>query len=166
MRTNSKILWLILLMLGLTIFSPPRLLAQEKIDLALRLVDEYYPKVTPGKDNAFFLEIRNVSNKAITNIRLNSTKPEGWVVEFKPGSIDYLGPGSVQTIDINIKPASGAGKGKYTVTVMAEANETRKVMSIMTSVETGTTVWLWIGVAVAALVVAGFVIIFMRFGRQ
>ena len=59
--------------------SPSIVLAQEeKIDLTLRLVNgRYYSEVEPGKDNIFFLEIRNIGNRAITNIRFSSVKPEG-----------------------------------------------------------------------------------------
>jgi uncharacterized membrane protein len=150
------------------ILSPGTVLAQEeKVDLSLRLIPgDYYKKVTPGEENILYLEIHNAGNKPISNIRLSSDEPEGWVVEFKPISVDYLGGSSFQTVDVNIKPPSNTKRGEYRINLIAEANETRKVISTFLRVETATSIWLWVGVAVAAVVIAGFIIIYLRFGRQ
>lgn len=166
-----KIYWLPLFVVGLmAILSPCPILAQvEKTDLTLRMVpDSYYNRITAGKDKAIFLdlEIGNTGNKAITNIRLYADLPEGWTVEFRPGLIDYLGPGSFETVDVIIRPVSNAAKGEYTVALIAEAKETRRMTSIFVSVESASLFWVWVGVGVAALIVAGFVFIFVRFGRQ
>jgi uncharacterized membrane protein len=139
-----------------------------EIDLTLTLFSgrySYYHEVTPGKDNSFNLEIRNTGSKAITNIRLSSDKPEGWVIDLELEEIDYLGPGSLLTVDVNIKPAPKAAKGEYRVIFTAKANE------ILTEHGTWVTVkaasfWPWIGAGVVLVVVAGFIFIFMRFGRQ
>ncbi|MCK4722365.1 MAG: hypothetical protein KAT75_03620, partial [Dehalococcoidia bacterium] len=101
MGISRKIYWLSLFVVGLmTILLPCSILAQEeKIDLTLRLVsDSYYDRITPGRDITIFLEVGNNGNKAITNIRLYADLPEGWTAEFRPGLIDYLGPGSFQTV--------------------------------------------------------------------
>ncbi len=123
-------------------------------------------KVIPGRDNVCFVEVRNTGKVPITNIVFSSYKPEGWVVEFKPGRIDYLAAGSSQTIDVNIKPTAQATKGWHTVSLIAEASETRQVMNIMKMVETSKTVWLWVGAGLAVVVTAAFTLIFMRYGRQ
>ncbi len=158
----------ILMAVFITVPSPRLILAQEgKIGLDLSLVaDGYYNKVTAGKDNIFFLEIRNTGDKAITNIRLSSIKPEGWVIDFKPGNIDYLGPGNFQTVDVNIKPPDKTTEDRYKVTLIAESNEIRKVLGIQTTVEAPKDYWLWIGGIILLVVIAGFIVVFMRFGRQ
>jgi uncharacterized membrane protein len=169
MRINRKIYWLPLLVVGLTaVLWPCSILAQaEKTDLTLIVVsDGYYNRITAGKDKTIFLEIGNTGNKAITNIRLYADLPEGWTVEFRPGLIDYLGPGSFQTVDILLRPADNAAKGEYAVALIAEANETRRVTSIYVRVESASLFWVWVGIGIAALVIAGFVFIFIRFGRQ
>ena len=169
MRFSLIIYWLLLCVMGLMlILSPGTVLAQEeKIDLILRLIPgDYYKKVTPGEENILYLEIHNAGNKPITNIRLSSDEPEGWVVKFKPMSVDYLGASSFQTVDVSIKPASNAAKDEYQVNIIAEANETRRVISTFMRVETATSIWLWVGVAVAALVVTGFIAVYRRFGRK
>jgi uncharacterized membrane protein len=170
MKAGKKVLWLSLLIAGLLacLVSPAVLLAQEtKIDLSLRMLPEYYYKeVTPGEDNTLFMEIRNNGDKEITNIRFDSDKPPGWVVDFNPVSISYLSSGSSQTVDVNVIPSRDTGRGEYNLTFLAEANETRAATSTMLRVENGSSFWLWVGIGLAALVIAGFVIIYLRFGRQ
>ena len=96
----------------INILLPQPAIAQEaKIDLILRLVGDYNYEVNAGKDNAFYLEIRNNGNQTVTNLRLSADKPEDWVIEFRPGVINYLGAGSVQTVDVNIKPSERRPRG-------------------------------------------------------
>ena len=170
MKAGKKVFWLSLLIAGLLacLVFPATLLAQEtKVDLSLRMLSEYYYKeVTPGEDNTLYMEIRNNGNKEITNIRFDSDKPQGWVVDFNPDSITYLSAGSSQTIDVNVIPSPDTGRGEYNLTFLAEANETRAAISTMLRVESGSSFWLWVGIGLAVLVTAGFVIIYLRFGRQ
>jgi len=170
MKAGKKVLWLSpLIAASIMLLVPPAVLfAQEaKVDLSLRMLSEYYYKeVTPGEDNTLFMEIRNNGNKEITNIRFDSDKPQGWVVDFNPDSISYLSAGSSQTVDVNVIPSRDTGRGEYNLTFLAEANETRAATSTMLRVETGPSFWLWVGIGLAALVIAGFVIIYRRFGRQ
>ena len=170
MIAGKKVLWLFLLIAGLLacLGSPAILLAQEaKVDLSLRMLPDYsYKKVIPGEDNALFMEIRNRGDKEITNIRFDSDKPEGWVVDFKPSSIDYLSAGSSQTIDVKVIPGLDTSRGKYNLTFIAEADETRTATSTRLRVENGPSFWLWVGLGVAALAIAAFIFIFLRFGKQ
>ncbi|MFC1993139.1 NEW3 domain-containing protein [Chloroflexota bacterium] len=170
MKAVQKVLWLSMLIAVLIMFivPPVALFAQEaKVDLSLRMLpDYYYKEVTPGEDNTLFMEIRNNGDKEITDIRFDSYKPEGWVVVFKPDSISYISAGSSQTVDINVIPSRDTGRGEYNLTFLAEANETRAATSTSMRIESGSFFWLWVGIGLAALAIAGFVIIYLRFGRQ
>ena len=149
--------------------SPCNLLyAQEdKVDLSLRLLPGYYYKeVVPGENTALFMEVRNNGDTAITDIKLNADKPKEWTVDITPDSISYLGAGSSQTVDISVIPGKNSPNGEYTVTLIAEATETRMAVSTTLRVRSDSSFWLWIGIGVAALVAAVFAIIFLRFGKQ
>ncbi len=152
----------------IAILSPGYVLAQGvKTGLDLRWASGgYYDEVKPGEDNIFFLEIVNNSTDTIANIELSSNSSKGWVVEFTPETIDFINAGNYQTVDINIKPPKNTSKGRYTVTVIADSVETRRVMSIFVRVEKGISNWAWVGAIVVAVVITGFVIIFRRFSRQ
>jgi len=170
MISGKKALWLYLLIAGILtcLVSPASVLAQEaKVDLSLRMLpDYYYKEVTPGEENTLFMEVRNNGNKGLYNIKFDSDSPKGWVVNFTPTSIDYLSAGSSETVDVKVIPSSGASRGEYNLTIIAEAIETRAATSTMLRIDSGPSFWLWVGVGVAALVVVGFVVIFLRFGKQ
>jgi uncharacterized membrane protein len=160
---------LILAIVLMSLLSPYNLLfAQEdKVDLSLRLLPEYYYKeVVADKNTIMFMEVRNNGNTTITDISLSADKPEEWVVDIIPDSISYLSAGSSQTVDISIVPGSNIPSGEYTITLLAEATETRMAISTTLRVRNDSSFWVWIGIGVAALVAAGFLIIFLRFGRQ
>ena len=65
-----------------------------------------------------------------------------------------------------LRPDKDADKGEYNVTLIADANETRRVTSIFVRVESASLFWVWVGIGIAVLLIAGFVVIFMRFGRE
>ena len=167
-KMNSRAGWLLLFMavlMTILLLSQPALAQERQIDLTMRLVSHWYSiDATAGKDNIFFLEINNIGSKAITDIKLSSEKPKGWVIDFSPREIDYLGPASIQTVDVNIQPPKNATRGQHEVNFIAEANEIRKVQRFGVTVKTP--LWLWVGAGVTLAVVATFVFIYMRFGRQ
>ncbi|MFC2034761.1 NEW3 domain-containing protein [Chloroflexota bacterium] len=170
MIAGKKVLWLFIMIVGLLAYlvSPAMLLAQEaRVDLTLRMLPEYYYKeVVFGEDNALLMELRNNGDKEATNIKFDSDKPEGWVIDFQPGSIDYLSAGGSQTIDVMVIPSRDTGRGEYNLTIVVESNETKAATSTRLRVENGSSFWLWCGLGIGALVIAGFVVIFLRFGRQ
>lgn len=150
---------------GLAVAQPP---PPVKTDLTLRLLDGYYDQtLTPGQEKVLLLEVRNTGTSDLTNIVLSARNtPGGWVVKFRPGTIARLAPGSAQTVDVAILAAADAERGNYNVTLVAEATETRTATGLFLRVERTSSFWLWVGGAIAAAVIAGFVIIFMRLGRH
>jgi uncharacterized membrane protein len=143
------------------------MLAQaEKADLTLNVVYDNYRSLKAGEERTMFLEVGNSGDRELTDIRLTADSPQGWTIEFNPPVIDKLAAGSFQTVDITLKPADNEAKGDYNIAVIAQANETRRVTSIYVRVESSSLFWVWVGAGVAALLIAGFVVIFMRFGRE
>lgn len=168
MRRKHRFLTL-LLAAGLVIstFSGQILAQGDKVELTLRLLPgHYYTKIVPGENKTLYLEIENTGDSSITNIWLSSDKPEGWVVDFEPESIDYLGAGSNQAIDVNVVAARDTDKGEHTLTFIAEADQTRTVTSTVLRIESTFTLWLWVGLGVVVLTIAGFILLYRRFGRD
>ncbi len=144
----------------------PALAQERQLDLFMRLVPHRYPiEATAGKDNSFSLEINNRSTEAITDLQLSSDEPEGWVIDFDPSSIDRLAPGSLYTVNVNIRPPRNAGRGEYEINFIAEASDIRKVEKAWVTVKLAVK-WVWAGVGGILAVVIAFVLIFLRFGRQ
>ena len=169
MKINWKFLTLLLMVVGLMLVAlPSQILAQgDKVELTLRLLPVYYYReITPGENETLYLEIENSGDKAITNIGLFSDKPKGWAVDFEPENIDYLGADSHQSIDVNVVADPGTAKGEYTLTLIAEADQTRAVTSTVLRVEDAFSLWQWVGLGVGALVIVLFVVLYRRFGRE
>ena len=166
-RTVSTVSWIFLLMVGLiTALSPRPVAAQdERFDLTLTLVPGGY-RLKPGSDNILFLEIRNTGSEPITDIRLSSVKPEGWVIDLKPDKMDDLAPGSFQTIEVNIKPPAKTAERDHDLTIVAQTNEITRVRRTRVRVERPQGSWLWIGGIVVLVAVAGFAVIFVRLEKH
>ena len=113
----------------------------------------------------FFMEIRNIGDEALSDIRLSSDGPEGWTIRFEPDEIDYLGAGSQNTVDVIIRPDDGTVGGDYQITIIAEAEEVRKVTTMWIEVATSP-LWLWIGGIVVAVVIAAFICMFWRLNKR
>lgn len=170
MIVGKKAFWLSQFIAVLLMFlvSPVVVLAQEdKVDLSLRLLPEYYYKeVIPGEDAILYMEVKNNGDKEITNIVFVSDNPKGWMVDFKPGSINRLGSGSSQTVDVHVIPSRDTSRGEYHLTFLAEANETRTATSTILRVENTSSSWLWVGIGLVGIVIIAFIFIYLRFGKQ
>ena len=170
MGIGRKIYWIPLLVVGLTaLLWPCSILAQvDKMPyLYLNIVgDGYYNIITAGQEKTIFLEVGNNGSKELTNIRLSAEAPEDLTVEFSPAFIEKLDPGNSQVVDIVLRPASDATKREYTVALLAKSNETSQLADIRVKVQSSSLFWVWVGAGIGAVLIAGFVFIFMRFGRE
>lgn len=138
----------------------------ERVNLDMYLVGRYDTRVSAGENATFFLEVRNTGNKTITNIRLSAIAPDRWTVNFRPMTIDSLTPENFQTIDLTVMPDANTAEGSHNITVIADATEVRKVMDIYLTVQAREGFWLWVGIIILLVVVAGFIVVYLRFGRK
>jgi uncharacterized membrane protein len=148
-----------------------------RIDLIARITAKYALNVLPysqvyntkaqaGRDNTYSLVITNTGTAAIENIAFSSEKPEGWEITFKPSKIDLLNTLDQNTVDVDIKPPPKTVAGDYMVTLhVAGTQATADKMDVRVTVQTPT-IWGWVGVIIIVVVVAGLIVVFMRFGRR
>lgn len=128
--------------------------------------ERYNTSAKSGKENLFSIEVVNLGTAAIDNIKLSSDNPQGWRIEFTPDKIESLGALDSQTVDINIKPPAEAIAGDYSITLKASGEQTSASdIQIRVTVESPT-VWGWVGIGIILLVLAGLIVIFMRFSRR
>ncbi len=170
MKILSKARWLWIALPGilLVILAVP-VFAQKAPPggLFLRLVSsEYDVPVTRGIENTFQLVITNNSLGDATNVNLTSFQPRDWSVTFNPPVISRIPQNGVQTVDVIIKPPEDAAKGHQGISITAQATEMNGFLDIAVNVQGGTSIWLWIGAALAAVLIAGFVFVYFRMGRQ
>jgi uncharacterized membrane protein len=160
--------WLVFtvaIILVLSLFTP-RAFAQDKTELWLYMRPQGSSyEVTAGENNTFYLDVGNSGTTNITGLVFSSTSPEDWMVDFYPGRLNTLVAGHIQTIDVTIRPSSDATKGRYAITLIATADDIRRVTNIEVEIW-GISEWLWVGIGVAVVVIAGFVFVFLRVGRR
>jgi uncharacterized membrane protein len=172
MKIGRKSLWFLLTAIALLVLVPAgqATAQQDSFQLSLNVLPGYYYwEITPGQETTIYLEISNTGSQAVTDIKLTTVTPdnlEGWTIGLNPKSIASLGAGSSQTIDVTLTAPPGTARGDYTLTFIAEAGQTRTVTSTTVNVVNSLSVWLWVGVGLAVLLIAAFVIIFLRFGRD
>jgi uncharacterized membrane protein len=167
-KTNRYCLVMLVLVALFLLMIPMSLAAQEnKTDLSLRLLPgDFYHGLRAGEVKTVYIEVRNNGYRALTDIRFSSAVPENWKVNYRPERLAYLASGSSYTVDADIIPAEGAGKGDYTLNLVADALETRAATSVYLQVEGSSGYWLWVGVGIGVLVAAGFVVVFKRESRN
>jgi uncharacterized membrane protein len=147
---------------------PCNVLAQDiKDGLILRQVtDGYDSEIIPGESKTFYIEATNDSGRPIANISFTYNGPKEWMVEYTPQSIDVIDTNSYRTIEVHVTAPKDVRRGNYPVTIIADSDAGRRVMSIYIRVEQGNTLWMWVGVVLGVLAIATFIIIFRRFSRD
>lgn len=128
--------------------------------------ERYNTTATAGEENSFSIVVGNLGTVPVDNIKFSSTKPEGWAIDFNPEKIDLLEAFDEQTIDVSIKPPPDTISGDYEIALRGSGSQTSTdLVTIRVTVESPT-IWGWVGVGIIVLVVAGLIVIFMRFSRR
>jgi uncharacterized repeat protein (TIGR01451 family) len=118
-----------------------------------------------GSGKAFTLVVSNTGTSPAENITVSATPPTGWTVTFDLETIASLQPNTTQNVIATIKPAAEAIAGDYVVSFRAATAESNKSVDVRVTVETSV-IWGVVGLAIIALVVAGLVYVFQRYGRR
>ena len=126
----------------------------------------YYREATAGEDNFFTITVKNAGSGELTGIKFSAHKPRDWTVEFQPGEIDRLGPGCSREVEVIIKPASNTADRYHDVTLIAESRQAQQTTNVRVRVEEPKGFWMWIGGAIALLVIGAFTLIFLRLSRN
>jgi uncharacterized membrane protein len=121
--------------------------------------------VTSGQDNHYKLLIKNNGSANLENVKITSSEPEGWKIEFDQEEIELLEAGEEVEIDANIKPADKTIAGDYMVTFRANSENAEDEVELRITVETPT-IWGIVGIAVIVVVIVSVAIVFARLGRR
>ena len=159
----------IIALMPVLLLPQPALAQRETFGLTLWLHDgqnNYNNEIRAGENNKIFLDVRNTGTKPITNIKLSVEVPQGWTIEINPAEISSLNAGSLNTVDVSIKPVGKATKAGQQVTFTAQSTEVTNVKSSFFVTVNPAPFWIWVWIAAGVVVVTGFVLIYMRFGRQ
>ncbi|HLT57514.1 MAG TPA: NEW3 domain-containing protein [Limnochordales bacterium] len=120
---------------------------------------------TAGRDSPFTVVVENRGSAALRNITLSSAAPPNWTVTFSPDRIEQLAPGETATVTVTLRPHERAVAGDYAVSISARSPETMASSTFRVAVRTPT-VWGWVGVGLAVVVIAGLFGTFRVYGRR
>jgi uncharacterized membrane protein len=121
--------------------------------------------MTSGKDNHVTLVVNNNSSESLENIKITSTEPEGWRVDFDIDEIESIEAGDSTEIDMTVNPAEKAIAGDYMLTLSAKSDKAADDIDLRVTVETPT-IWGIVGIGIIVVVIVAVAIIFTRLGRR
>ena len=98
-------------------------------------------------------------------VKITSSEPEGWKIDFDQDEIEVLAAGEEVEIDANIKPAEKTLAGDYMVSFNAKSENAEDNVELRITVETPT-IWGIVGIAVIVIVIVAVAIVFTRLGRR
>ena len=119
-----------------------------------------------GKENHYTLVLTNTSSEPLQNLNFNATKPENWIVTFKPETIASLGINQTQQVDVVVTPPLGKTiAGDYMITMRSNNDKVNSSMDVRVTALTPS-IWGWVGIIIVVVVIAGIVVLFMKLGRR
>ncbi len=164
-RVRSHFLLAALICGLLLILIPTAILAQKSTDLTMAFIrGGYYENIAAGDKATFLLEIRNNGTENIDNIILSAT-PAEWVV-MTPKQISSLTPNNFMTINIVVSPPKDTPVDQYQIIFRADSDTIHQSISSTINIQAAKGFWWIIGGIVLALVIAGFVFVFLKYGRK
>jgi len=122
-------------------------------------------RITAGKQKRIGLIVRNTGSSDLTDVRISSSKPQGWEVTFTPDTIPFLVAGETAEVQAALKAYEKAIPGDYAVTFTARTPEVNSSASFRVSVETSM-LWGWLGILIILGAVWLIYYLFRKYGRR
>ncbi|MFH1821125.1 MAG: NEW3 domain-containing protein [Methanobacteriota archaeon] len=120
-----------------------------------------------GEKTPVTLVVTNNGSAALESMTFSSSKPSGWEVTFEPSNVPLVSAGSSGQVTANIKPASDAIPGDYSVIINANASPRATSARVELRVTVlGSILGGLVGIFLIVVVIAGMVFIFWRLGRR
>ncbi len=162
---KQKMIWCFLL-LFVCLLLPQNAAAQEKHALVMSFVNTGYQlELSAGRDNHYSLELRNFGREALTNIQLDADTIEGWSIEFSPDVVPSLGPGNVRLVDVYFHPTSTTQRRVQHLRIIATSGDYQMIQGYELRIKSAPVV-LWVVIGILVVVVAAFILIFVKIGRK
>ncbi|TFG63090.1 MAG: alpha-galactosidase [Spirochaetales bacterium] len=150
--------------------------AQEKSELVLEITGQPELVLTgsderlsgsanAGKKKIFILNLENKGSANAFNVRLASSEPSGWIVDFEPASFQEIPPNAKLTVKANITPSPRALAGDYVVNLRALGDAVSVSEDFRITVKTST-LWGILGVLIIAIALIVVALAVLRYGRR
>lgn len=121
--------------------------------------------ITAGRKKRLDLVVRNTGSSELSNVRLSSSKPQGWEVSFDPDTIPFIAAGETARVEAEVKAYEKAIPGDYVVNLTAQTPEVNSRASFRVSVETSM-LWGWLGILIILGAIWLIYYLFRKYGRR
>jgi uncharacterized membrane protein len=121
--------------------------------------------ITSGRQKRIDLVVRNTGSSDLSNVRMSSSKPQGWEVTFDPDTIPKIAAGETAEVLATIKAYEKAIPGDYVVNLTAQTPETNSKAAFRMSVKTSM-LWGWLGILIILGAIWVIYYLFRKYGRR
>jgi uncharacterized membrane protein len=122
-------------------------------------------RITAGRKKRLDLVVHNTGSSELSNVRLSSSKPQGWEVTFDPDTIPFIAAGESARVEAEVKAYEKAIPGDYVVNLTAQTPEVNSRASFRLSVETSM-LWGWLGILIILGAIWLIYYLFRKYGRR
>ncbi len=118
-----------------------------------------------GQPTTLNFTVASTGSSPAQNLKLSSSPPNGWKVDFSPAELPALDSGATQDVQVTITPSEKAIAGDYMVPIRVAADGASNSVSFRATVNTSTQ-WGIVGLLVIAAALMVLVVAVTRYGRR
>jgi uncharacterized membrane protein len=120
----------------------------------------------PGKPFTIMAYVTNTGHGgALTNVNVNASAPQGWVVSVSPNGVNSIKAGESQTFTIAVQPPASIVASDYEVSLKAASDQAEDQKDYRITVQTQSYIP-YVGGGIILVGIAGLVLIYRKYGRR
>jgi uncharacterized membrane protein len=120
----------------------------------------------PGEAFNIVVYVRNTGQgSALTNVYLDTTAPEGWLIQVTPNRTNSIKAGESQAFTMSVQPPGNIVASDYEVNVKVKSDQAEKEKDYRISIKTDSIIP-YLGGGIIIVVVVGLILIYRKYGRR
>jgi len=120
----------------------------------------------PGEAFNIVVYVRNTGQgSALTNVYLETTAPEGWLIQTSPNRTNSIRAGETQAFTLSVQPPGNIVASDYIVNVKVKCDQAEKERDYRITIKTDSIIP-YLGGGIIVLVVVGLFLVYRKYGRR
>jgi uncharacterized membrane protein len=120
----------------------------------------------PGEAFNIVVYVYNTGQgSALTNVYLETTAPQGWLIQTSPNRTNSIKAGESQAFTMAVQPPGNIVASDYEVNVKVKSDQAEQEKDYRITIKTDSIIP-YLGVGIIVLVVAGLFLIYRKYGRR
>jgi len=121
--------------------------------------------ITAGDTRRIDLIIKNSGSAELKDIKMSSSKPVEWEVNFEPATVELLKAGETANVQAIVKASNKALPGDYVTKITATSPDANASADFRMTVKTPM-IWGWLGILIILAVLGLVFYLFRKYGRR